>query len=282
MNIYTKSELNQLLSNFILDKNGKISQGKFKSLSKDVILAINYHSPQILKESTLTEKIYWIINGINYYPKFCKYNNCPNPIIIFKQQNYTRDFCCIRCNTKHQLTIRENPFSGSSGIERRKNGMLKKYGVDHNMKMESSLNKRIETYIKNYGVDNPNKSKQIRDKTRKTNESNGIWQTQEEMGLYRVYQREVWKITNKQELSKLNHYDKRKHSKHLDSFSLDHKFSIKEGFSQNIPPYIIGSIINLEFIPSKLNSSKREKCSISKDNLFDLFFENKIVTNFSR
>lgn len=279
MNIYTKEELKLILTNFIFDKNGKISQGKFKSLHNDILLAINYHSPT-LKNSSITEKIYWIINDISYYRKFCKYENCPNPITKFNQQEYIRDFCCVSCNAKYQLTIRENPLSGNLGIERRKEGMLKKYGVDHNMKTESSLNKRIETYIKNYGVDNPNKSKKIRDKTRKTNESNGIWQTKEDMDLYYVYKREVWKITNKQNLSNLNHYEKRKHSRHFESFSLDHKFSIKEGFSQNIPPYIIGDIVNLEFIPSKLNSSKREKCSILKDELFNLFFGDKIVTNF--
>lgn len=280
MNIYTKEELKLILLNFILDKNGKISQGKFKSLSKEILIAINYHSPN-LKTSSTTEKIYWIINDISYYFKFCKYENCPNPITKFSQQQYIQDFCCYSCNSKHQLTIRENPFSGKIGMERRKKGMFKKYGVDHNMKTEFSLNARVETYIKNYGVDNPNKSKTVRDKTRKTNEINGVWLTQEKMDSYYLYSRLVWSVTNKQPLKDLQNFENRKHAIHNDAFSLDHKFSIKEGFCQNIPPYIIGNIINLEFIPSKLNSSKREKCSISKEQLFRDFFGDKLVTLFS-
>nr|QMP83453.1 MAG: hypothetical protein [Caudoviricetes sp.] len=277
MDIYTREDLKSFLLNFILDKNGKISQGKFKSLSKEIILAINYHT-SIIKTKTLTEKIYWIINDIFYYPKFCLYKNCPNPIISFNQQKYQSKFCCSSCNTKHQLTIRENPFSGKEGIQRRKSGMIKKYGVDHNMKTKNSLDKRVKTYLNNYGVDNPNKSKSVRDKTRKTNEINGIWQTKEQMDLYYIYNRIVWQITNRQNLKSLPNCQKRKHIKYKDAFSLDHKFSIKEGFLNNIPPYIIGNIINLEFIPAKVNSSKREKSSISKQYLFDSLFRDIRIT----
>jgi len=35
-----------------------------------------------------------------------------------------------------------------------------------------------------------------------------------------------------------------------------------------IDPKIIGSIINIEIIPSSINSSKKEKCSITKQQLF--------------
>lgn len=46
--------------------------------------------------------------------------------------------------------------------------MLKKYGVDHNMKTEKCLNDRKETYIKNYGCDNPSQSDKIKKKKEET------------------------------------------------------------------------------------------------------------------
>ena len=39
------------------------------------------------------------------------------------------------------------------------------------------------------------------------------------------------------------------------------------GFINDIDPKIIGSIVNIEIIPSKINSSKRENCSITKNKL---------------
>jgi len=51
------------------------------------------------------------------------------------------------------------------------------------------------------------------------------------------------------------------------NFHLDHKYSIKMGFINDIDPKIIGSVINVEIIPSRINSSKKEKCSITKQQL---------------
>ena len=54
--------------------------------------------------------------------------------------------------------------------------------------------------------------------------------------------------------------------------SLDHMYSIKQGFLDNIDPEIIGSYHNLEIISSIENSSKGAKCSITKEDLFCLFY----------
>ena len=54
------------------------------------------------------------------------------------------------------------------------------------------------------------------------------------------------------------------------AYHLDHKFSIIEGFKNNIKPEIIGSINNLEFIPWEENLLKRAKCSITKEQLINL------------
>lgn len=56
-------------------------------------------------------------------------------------------------------------------------------------------------------------------------------------------------------------------------YHLDHKFSISEGFKKGIPPFIIGSYHNLEHIPSKENLSKLSTCSVSVNDLCDIYYK---------
>lgn len=50
-------------------------------------------------------------------------------------------------------------------------------------------------------------------------------------------------------------------------YELDHKFSITEGFKQNIDPTIIGHYCNLILLPKSENRSKRINCSITLEEL---------------
>lgn len=56
------------------------------------------------------------------------------------------------------------------------------------------------------------------------------------------------------------------------SYHLDHKYSITEGFRDNIDPKIIGSHHNLQMLTYSENISKKNKCSISKEELLDAYF----------
>jgi hypothetical protein len=275
-NIYTSLDLKSMLETTILDKNGNISQGKFKSLSLDIINSISIHTQECTGK--LTERIYWILYDITDYPKMCDLESCDNKITTFKN-GYHQKFCCYSCNATYQLTQHTNPFSGASGILLRKKGMLLKYGVEHNMKTEQSLEKRKKTYFSNYGVDHPNKSPEIKSKIRSTSESKNIWLPKSEMEPFKLYRSEVNRVTNKQPIETLAYKNQRGHSRVKSSYSLDHKFSVQAGFKNNIPPYIIGNICNLEFIPSKDNSSKREACSISLDELLESFFDKFTTIN---
>jgi len=84
---------------------------------------------------------------------------------------------------------------------------------------------------------------------------------------FKKYRRKVYYWTSKNDLTKLENYDKRA----LLGYHLDHKFSITEGFKNNVPPKIIGSIYNLEFIPYNVNTAKGTKCSITLEKLNELF-----------
>jgi hypothetical protein len=53
-------------------------------------------------------------------------------------------------------------------------------------------------------------------------------------------------------------------------YHLDHKFSISEGFKNNIDPKTIASINNLEIMNSKDNMSKGGKCSLTIEKILEL------------
>lgn len=264
-NMMNLLELKDYLTTNIYDVAGNISTGKFKSLPvevKDRIL----HFTINCQSNKLSERIYWILNDIQDYPARCKHPECKNPLRF--KGGYQGIFCSKSCNSKYQSVVLLNPFSGLLGIQRRKDGMMKKYGVDHNMKTSSSLAKRQQTYINNYGVDHPLKSKEIIDSIRQKNEDAGRWTPKEQMEEFYLYRRQVWHFTNQQPTNSLANYSLRGHSGNKSAYSLDHKFSCHEGFKNNIPPEVIGNIVNLEYIPNVTNSSKKTTCSITKEKLY--------------
>ena len=103
------------------------------------------------------------------------------------------------------------------------------------------------------------------EKYRKRMEELGVWIEKSIIDDFKKYKSLVNRYTNESLLfygelvEKLEMRSK--------DFHLDHKYSIKMGFINDIVPKIIGSVINVEIIPSKINSSKREKCSITKRQL---------------
>jgi hypothetical protein len=53
--------------------------------------------------------------------------------------------------------------------------------------------------------------------------------------------------------------------------TLDHKYSIFWGFYNDVPPEIIGSIHNLEYIPLSENCKKQTNCSIDLKTLLERY-----------
>ena len=120
-------------------------------------------------------------------------------------------------------------------------------------------------------LDNINKNRNVAE-WRKTGEKNGNFTPHQNMEDFQLYKHLVWFYTRKNELFTLNNFNKRGHAaRNKKSYHLDHKFSIKEGFKNKIPPEIIGSISNLDFIPWKQNIQKRHRCSITKHQLLKLY-----------
>lgn len=83
---------------------------------------------------------------------------------------------------------------------------------------------------------------------------------------FKKYRRKVYYWTAKNDLTTLSDADRRGR---LD-FHLDHKYSIAEGFKNGVPPKIIGSIHNLQFLDHKVNTKKGTACSITLEELYAL------------
>ena len=271
-------ELKKYLENNIYGSDRKISTGKFKSLSKEIKDSILYFT-QNCKSDKFSERIYWIINDFKEYPVICKHPDCINPVRF--KGGYGGIFCSYSCNSKYKLLVSPNPFSGTLGIQRRKDGMMKKYGVDHNMKTQESLENRQRTYLERHGVDHPLKSKKIMDQIRKINEAAGRWTPEDQMEEFYRYRRKVWHFTNQQPIHTLSNYEKRGHPSDKNAYSLDHMYSCHAGFKNNIPPYIIGNIANLEYIPTIKNSSKRENCSLTEEELYIRFNKHQEIITWT-
>jgi len=92
---------------------------------------------------------------------------------------------------------------------------------------------------------------------------------------YRDYIRRVLLITRKsikEHGDVIKNLDKRGK---VEGYDLDHKYSIYEGFVNNIHCEIVGHVTNLEVVLSEINRSKRYNCSISLDDLLNLIEEFK-------
>lgn len=143
---------------------------------------------------------------------------------------------------------------------------LKKYGVEYFTQSDTYLEKAKTTYREKYDSDFYMSSELRRQKEIES----GRWLADDQKSDYKRYSESVWRTTNKQDLETLENYDKRgRLDEDENAYHLDHKFSIREGFEENIPPEIIGSLKNLEMIPGKKNCSKRANCSISKEELLN-------------
>ncbi|HEG0266524.1 TPA: hypothetical protein SB288_001477 [Campylobacter coli] len=112
------------------------------------------------------------------------------------------------------------------------------------------------------------------DRRRIKMQESGVWPKPEDLPDFEYYRRVVWRYTNKNDLKSLENYDKRGTLKN-NGYHLDHIYSIKMGFINNIPAYLIGNISNLRFIPAVENISKNRRCDIEIDDIYNYIIQNK-------
>ena len=105
-------------------------------------------------------------------------------------------------------------------------------------------------------------AKNAKIKARQTNEKTGRWIKHDDLPDFQRYKREVRKLTEMQQLSNIENFEKRGHVIN-DGYHLDHKFSIYDGFKNNVPPKNIANIKNLQFIHWRENIKKGNSSCIS-------------------
>jgi len=180
----------------------------------------------------------------------------------------------------------ENPSQSKIIKEQKAKTGLRNFGVKAGF---VDIEKCKKTWFKKYGVKYPSQCIEVKKRIRQKNEELGIWfplSKLPELELYRynvgIITREninrygeKYLLTNAKEL-----YQKNKNLKFKEKLSVDHKFSVIEGFKNKISPEIIGSIINLEIMTISENSKKHKRCSVTRQKLINdyknFLNENKI------
>ena len=205
----------------------------------------------------------------------------------------------ISRNNKRTKTVNEK-YGGytlqSSELKKKmKSTMITKYGVEHSFHSEAIKQKALNTWIKKYGVDNPFKSHNIKEKIKKVLKDrygvdnsaninpeirigNGIktkiergWIIPDEfLSDYQIYRKKVKRLTEityKTYKNIINPNNLERVTNGKNGFQLDHKYSIIEGFLNNVEPEIISHRCNLQMLEWNNNRTKSKKCDIDLEQL---------------
>ena len=151
--------------------------------------------------------------------------------------------------------------------EKLKAGLGLKYGEDNPSKIESIRKQKRDLFISKYGVENPFQIdvKSRIEKTTKTRIENGDFIRDEDRKPFSKYKREVWKYTNESIVNFDAYWLLERRSKN--DHHIDHIYSIKDGFDNGVPAWLIGSIVNLQSLSSSQNLSKNSESWITLEDL---------------
>ena len=117
-------------------------------------------------------------------------------------------------------------------------------------------------------------------KTKETKIKKGIYLSKELQTPYQIYKKDVWKETNENIKKYGDFISYNKNIRKMFLYHIDHKYSIINGFKNNISPKIIGNIFNLEMLFCKTNWKKNSKNSITIEELeLKIHSFNKIILN---
>ena len=149
--------------------------------------------------------------------------------------------------------------------------LFEKYGVVNVFQLAEIKEKSKETLLTKYGVTCPNnipevKAKRIQREIEKRIASGQV------RTLRNIYYSVAWTHTRHSWVESQNKVLTNGLIRSRE-YTLDHIYSVQQGFRDNIPPYIIGHWSNLRLIPHKENSSKGMRCDKTKEQLFEDFFK---------
>lgn len=195
--------------------------------------------------------------------------------------------------TNNERYGRDNVFQVNIFKEKSKETLFRRYGVYHPMELDNTkfkiretclerygetsytktyeyLVKTVDTNIEKYGVYHPSKTMEFQNKSKKTRIERGDQLPDSKLDDYLLYRRLVDNLTDykykKILLDSWDGYDYYDGEFIRNNFllepsnrnypTIDHKMSVRYGFDNNIPPYIIGNLDNLCVTKNHLNCSK--------------------------
>ena len=163
------------------------------------------------------------------------------------------------------------PIQYKEFLEKRKITFFKRYG-GHPLSNPDIYRKMFETNLKRYGYRTSFDLEETQAKCYYSIRGYSRDEYLENLHIYEKYRSEVRRITEKQNVSLLEGFEKRGKK----GYHLDHIFSIAEGFRNNIAPEVIGDISNLRFLYCKENQMKSDKSDIDIEELYRRYDEQKL------
>lgn len=237
----------------------------------------------ILKNIEFKRKVYHFIYDLKEIPNCL---SCGGESPYFRIRDGYRQYCSKKCvgqsSLYHEKWIsswKKNNSNGESIIKRQEtaknkygnienykivmknnyeNSMMNKYGVKSIFESEEFKNNRKKILKEKYGSENYNNS----DKTRNTRIKNGSQIDDDLVSDFESYRKVVINrtMTIYRNNENIINPDKLKRGKKL--FHIDHKFSIKQGYLNNIPIEILTHPCNLHLIHYQDNLEKQDNCCI--------------------
>lgn len=119
---------------------------------------------------------------------------------------------------------------------------------------------------------------------RNRGKNHGNWKnyTKEELEEFKNYRKRIIYLSNKNFCRFYYVINPKEYKRGRKDYHLDHIYSVKDGFDNNIPVEVISCPINLQMIYYKDNHTKSKRSDMSKEELYDKykFWESITFTNF--
>jgi len=210
--------------------------------------------------------------------KICGHCNITFILPNLHKKNINRRFCGPICSRRWVANNRSDTWKQKASLAKKGENNPMFNISQTNPNSLANLNRKGLTGKKQTKESNIKRSESLKGITRSKETIKKVKQTKIDKGIiwkpddpeyleFKKYRRKVYYWTSKNDLTTLVNHNNRARS----AYHLDHKYSIAEGFKNKVPPEIIGSINNLEFLLHTDNIKKGTRCSIKLEELYVLF-----------
>lgn len=203
------------------------------------------------------------------YQPYCS-SICQNSCNIAKD-NWLKSWKKGNSNNEHIVSRNKTILEKYVNIEEynkhiqksTKETCLKKYGVEYATQTDFYKKKRKETLNERYGSETYNNP----DKTKKTRIENNTQINDEIINDFLDYKKVIVNRTTTIYRNNIDIINPKKLKRGKKEYHIDHLFSIKQGFLENLPIEIISHPCNLHMIFYMDNLKKQDNCWITKEEL---------------